>query len=651
MLGGLAPDVIPRLQAINPNYDWSKAIQEYVPVLNSAYGSDWMDPARGSSAGLVSVLVQKAQADGQKWAASALPAARQAQQQQQAEIQRAQNPPDKGLFGGLGPLAQLAALIPGPQQPFLMAANAANSLSQGNLIGAGLNAFGAYNGGLGGAFDAVKGALPSFNAGALTDAPYTYTVNDGALGDTGSFNASSVDVNDAGGSMDYDLGDWQDFGGGSGGALVGENPWGPGTPNPSVDNLTGNYRSPYGTELGLSPGGSLSGGTPYDLAGVLNPGESTGSAFADFSGPGMSSGFPSWAKSLPDAAKKLLFGESGKSGLIGGALSGDMGSIAKTALIAGAIKDLLSNQSIPLADETKAALQKSLEAADAFATQNAPALSGNQNAAIAYARDNAGAGRGALTESRDLLNRSAVGPTAAEVDTYVNPYTKGALQENLHYLGDSAVGPTGADIEQYLNPYTRNVIDVALADQERANAKLVNADAAKAMGVGAFGGSRALMQEKEMRDAGLRAMGATSGALGRDAYDKSLKAAFDVKDNQFRVGDVAAKGLNTIYDKGLDATFRGKDNMRAAGTALTTNAGEEFKNYIGTTETLAETGAIEQQPEVVRYNQKRDAANLYGNAAANTSRSAAALRPPSPLGQLGSAFGVYNAANKALGVL
>jgi len=503
------------------------------------------------------------------------------------------------MFGGLalGPL--LGGMGVGPMGTALAKTGLSTALSgKFNPISAAMSlgpaAFGGGGGALGGG-----------------SSPYTYTANDGALGDAGSFNATSVDVNDAGGSMDYDYPDMNYEGGGD-------------YQYPDM-----NYEGGGGSDTGF-------GGNEVADAGMQ-----------DWGG-----GFPSsLLKMIPDAAKKLLFGESGKGGLIGGALSGNMGSIAKTALIAGAIKDLLSNQSIPLADETKAALKKSLEAADAFATQNAPALSGNQNAAIAYARDNAGAGRGALTESRDLLNRSAVGPTAAEVDTYVNPYTKGALQENLHYLGDSAVGPTGADIEQYLNPFTRNVIDVALADQERANAKLVNADAAKAMGVGAFGGSRALMQEKEMRDAGLRAMGATSGALGRDAYDKSLKAAFDVKDNQFRVGDVAAKGLNTIYDKGLDATFRGKDNMRAAGTALTTNAGEEFKNYIDTTGALAETGAIEQQPEVVRYNQKRDAANLYGNAAANASRAASALKPPSPLGQLGSAFGVYNAANKALGVL
>ncbi len=71
--------------------------------------------------------------------------AQQAQQRWQATQK-----PDKGLLGDLGPIAKIAALFPGPQQPFLLGANAANSLSQGNLVGAGLNAFGAYNGFSGG---------------------------------------------------------------------------------------------------------------------------------------------------------------------------------------------------------------------------------------------------------------------------------------------------------------------------------------------------------------------------------------------------------------------------------------------------------------------------------------------------------------------
>ena len=103
--------------------------------------------------------------------------------QQANQRWQATQEPDGGLFGDLGPIAQLAALIPGPQQPFLLAANAANSLSQGNLVGAGLNALGAYGGFSGGYNPGAggEGALSAqeFAANAGVNAsgasPYTYT--------------------------------------------------------------------------------------------------------------------------------------------------------------------------------------------------------------------------------------------------------------------------------------------------------------------------------------------------------------------------------------------------------------------------------------------------------------------------------------------
>lgn len=69
-----------------------------------------------------------------------------AQQSGDTERDRQADADKKGGFlGDLGPIAQLAGLIPGPQQPFVLAANAANNLSAGNPIGAALNTVGAYN--------------------------------------------------------------------------------------------------------------------------------------------------------------------------------------------------------------------------------------------------------------------------------------------------------------------------------------------------------------------------------------------------------------------------------------------------------------------------------------------------------------------------
>lgn len=65
-----------------------------------------------------------------------------------------------GFLGSLGPLAQLAALIPGPQQPFVYALNAANAADAGNWGSAILNSLGAYGGADLPGSSAVK-AIPS----------------------------------------------------------------------------------------------------------------------------------------------------------------------------------------------------------------------------------------------------------------------------------------------------------------------------------------------------------------------------------------------------------------------------------------------------------------------------------------------------------
>ena len=168
--------------------------------------------------------------------------AQQAQQRWQATQK-----PDGGLLGDLGPIAKIAALFPGPQQPFLLAANAANSLSQGNLVGAGLNALGAYGGFTGGynpgaggenalsaqefAANAGVGAnptIPSYMqpmAGGTADTGYG-AYRGGAMDD---FNPNPVEVNlgnydlggDTGLTQPMDLGEYQSFPATNGGAAPG----------------------------------------------------------------------------------------------------------------------------------------------------------------------------------------------------------------------------------------------------------------------------------------------------------------------------------------------------------------------------------------------------------------------------------------------
>jgi len=131
----------------------------------------------------------------------------QGAQQAQQRWQATQEKDSGGLLGDFGPLAKIAALFPGPQQPFLLAANAANSLSQGDLIGAGTNALGAYSGFSGGYNPGAGGenAL-SFDEFSANAGP-AYTGGNMAgefdLGDYQSFPSSSPSYTD--------LGDYQSF--------------------------------------------------------------------------------------------------------------------------------------------------------------------------------------------------------------------------------------------------------------------------------------------------------------------------------------------------------------------------------------------------------------------------------------------------------
>jgi len=144
--------------------------------------------------------------------------AQQAQQRWQATQK-----PNKGLFGDLGPIAKIAALFPGPQQPFLLAANAANSLSQGDLIGAGTNALGAYGGFSGGYNPGAggEGALSASEFAANAGPAYTGGNMDGF--DPSEVNLGEYQSFSPGYTGDMNLGEYQSFpatGGASGQGML-----------------------------------------------------------------------------------------------------------------------------------------------------------------------------------------------------------------------------------------------------------------------------------------------------------------------------------------------------------------------------------------------------------------------------------------------
>lgn len=109
----------------------------------------------------------------------------------------AQSSRDDAMFGGggflgdLAPLSSIAAMIPGPWQPFAMALNAANSLDQGNILGAVLSGAGAISGfggmDFGGAGDMGSlGYQNAFDTGAMANTLSGYE-GLGGLGQLGDY--------------------------------------------------------------------------------------------------------------------------------------------------------------------------------------------------------------------------------------------------------------------------------------------------------------------------------------------------------------------------------------------------------------------------------------------------------------------------------
>lgn len=104
-----ADQVIQALNSINPNYDWTPALQHYTEF-SDANQPGWRDPSRGSPAGFASAVIQTAQAADPNFNApqSAVQRIQQQQMQQQNAIQQEQGSHGGGGFLGLGNIGNLA---------------------------------------------------------------------------------------------------------------------------------------------------------------------------------------------------------------------------------------------------------------------------------------------------------------------------------------------------------------------------------------------------------------------------------------------------------------------------------------------------------------------------------------------------------------
>ena len=143
--------------------------------------------------------------------------------------------------------------------------------------------------------------------------------------------------------------------------------------------------------------------------------------------------------------------------------------------------------------------------------------------------------------------------------------------ENL--LGDARTAVRGglgkfdpSTVDEFMNPYQEKVMDAALAKIDREAAKSRQAGAAKAIGQGAFGGSRAGVQAAETERAIAEQKQNTIAGLMSQGYDKAMTGAQSAFENAQKRGIAGGQQLGSIGSTQLGA--EGKSFEGAEGRML-----------------------------------------------------------------------------------
>lgn len=131
-----------------------------------------------------------------------------------------------------------------------------------------------------------------------------------------------------------------------------------------------------------------------------------------------------------------------------------------------------------------------------------------------------------------------------------------------------------ARTQEFMDPYKQQVVDAALKRIEREGAQRRQAGAAKAIGAGAFGGSRAGVQAAETERAIEEAKQSTVANLMSQGYDKALASAM-ATDEAARKRALQASGLTgQLGTSGATLESRAFEDAAKRGlAAATTSAG------------------------------------------------------------------------------
>lgn len=439
----------------------------------------------------------------------------------------------RGFLGDLGPIAQLAALIPGPQQPFVMGLNAANSVDQGNYLAALANAVGAgmssgvipnpVSGAFGNttttginpgittlpdgtvtsAADQAAGMVPEFG----TNAAYTGSVLPGAFNvsvDPAAqvMNGSGTGVTGALSGFGGKPMDWN--------SII-DQYYGPSDPIFGAPDAIQQSINSIGADVPLTAAPANTGVPWLDnyLNGqTVNLANSTGTVPVSGIVPGAGEGF--WEEGMSGGAPAGATGGAGA--LAGTPYSGILDKITALAKQVGT---------------SPASLAKSLLGGSAGKVYNP--LTGTLEDAAA----GGGAGGGGMNGLvLPLLLASILADrnkSSTETTTYAPDIQTGI---DAALAAASRVGPAfkpfdPSTINQYINPYVKGALDPAALEVNRTFDQIQQKNDALAGVKGAFGEDRALVERGLNNEGRGKAIGSLYGKGYADAYDKAQNVAYN----------------------------------------------------------------------------------------------------------------------------
>ena len=117
-----------------------------------------------------------------------------------------------------------------------------------------------------------------------------------------------------------------------------------------------------------------------------------------------------------------------------------------------------------------------------------------------------------------------------------------ATQQGQNLLAGIAQAPTAAQIESYSNPFQQQVIDATMAELNKQAAQQQNQLAGQAVQGGVFGGSRYGVQQAELAGAQQQAQAQALAGLSAQNYGQALQAA----QNQLERQRLAGLGIGAL---------------------------------------------------------------------------------------------------------